>query len=486
MALMGFSYPRSFLRLLAAGFTLIALPLVVALVTNAVAIDQLANRSQEAVYRAVQATQSSRRVLDSLTAMERSARQLVILGDRELFDNYVLNRRQFAINTSRLAALPIDEEQRAVLKLLMLGEAGIFSTLSDPKAEQQELAQAVERFGALAEHAGAIVVRSNEMIDREVEAMRATAAHTLQIVIWQLLALIPVVLFLVIGFIVLIARPIRQIDEAIRRLGTGQFEPEVVVGGPQDLRDLGARLEWMRGRLVWLEEQKNRFLRQVSHELKTPLTAVREGVELLSEEVGGKLSPEQREMTEIIRHNSIELQKLIEDLLSYGASRFHKTALELKPVPVKEVVRRVAEDQKLALRARNIRLETDAEDATVPADFEKLRIILDNLLSNAIRFSPEGGTVRVTAARGEDGHLNLEVADEGPGIAPEDREHMFDPFFQGRHASAGLVRGSGIGLSVVQEFAHAHGGSVEVVEDAAQRGARLRVRLPLAAGGARP
>jgi two-component system sensor histidine kinase GlrK len=92
----------------------------------------------------------------------------------------------------------------------------------------------------------------------------------------------------------------------------------------------------------------------------------------------------------------------------------------------------------------------------------------------------------VTAARGEDGHLNLEVADEGPGIAPEDREHMFDPFFQGRHASAGLVRGSGIGLSVVQEFAHAHGGSVEVVEDAAQRGARLRVRLPLAAGGARP
>jgi len=147
MALMGFSYPRSFLRLLAAGFTLIALPLVVALVTNAVAIDQLANRSQEAVYRAVQATQSSRRVLDSVTAMERSARQLVILGDRELFDNYVLNRRQFAINTSRLAALPIDEEQRAVLKLLMLGEAGIFSILSDPKAEQQELAKAVERFG---------------------------------------------------------------------------------------------------------------------------------------------------------------------------------------------------------------------------------------------------------------------------------------------------------------------------------------------------
>ncbi|MBI3919555.1 MAG: histidine kinase [Betaproteobacteria bacterium] len=472
-------YPNSFLKLLAVGCTLIALPLVIALITNAIAIDQLANRSQEAVYRAVQATQSSRRLLESLTATERSARQMVILADRGLLDNYVLNRGQFLANADRLARLPIGGEQQAVLAPIMQGEAEIFSVLANPQADQTQLVKAVEGFVAIAERARGIVGRSNEMIDREVETMRTTAAQTQQIVLWQLLALIPVVVFLVVGFIVLIARPIRQIDDAIRRLGAGEFSAEVVVGGPQDLQDLGARLEWMRGRLLWLEEQKNRFLRQVSHELKTPLTAVREGTELLNDEVGGKLSPEQREIAEIIRHNSIELQKLIDDLLSYGASQFHKTALTVGPVSVKEVFRRVAEDQKLALRAKGVRLEMDTPDVTIAADSEKVRIILDNLLSNAIRFSPQGSRV-LAAARADGAGLDLEVTDEGPGIAREDRDRMFDPFYQGRHTAEGLVHGTGIGLSVVRDYVHAHGGTVEVVDDAAIRGARLRVRLPLA------
>ena len=93
------------------------------------------------------------------------------------------------------------------------------------------------------------------------------------------------------------------------------------MNGPQDLRYLGQRLEWLRSRLSDLEEQQNRFLRHVSHELKTPLTAVREGAELLRDNVGGKLSPEQREIVRIVRENTLSLQKLIEDLLKYHQTR---------------------------------------------------------------------------------------------------------------------------------------------------------------------
>jgi two-component system sensor histidine kinase GlrK len=407
---------------------------------------------------------------------------LVILADRGLFENYALRRAQFLANVERLAGLPFGGEERAVLAPLIEGEAEIHGVLSNPEASQIQLVKAVEGFVALTEQARGILARSNEMIDREVETMRLTAAQTQRIILWQMLALVPVMAFLVVGFIVLIARPIRQIDEAIRRLGAGEFTVPVAVGGPQDLQDLGARLEWTRGRLLWLEEQKNRFLRQVSHELKTPLTAVREGAELLNEEVGGKLSPEQREIAEIIRHKSIELQKLIEDLLSYAGSQFHKSALATGPVSVKAVFGRVAENQKLALRAKGVRLDMNAADVTVTADAEKLRVILDNLLSNAIRFSPEGGTVRASAQTAN-GCLDLEVADEGPGVAPEDRERMFDPFYQGRHNAEGLVGGTGIGLSVVREYAQAHGGSVELVHEPGTRGARLRVRLPLAHAG---
>lgn len=477
-------YPRSFLRLLFVGFALVALPLIFALINNAISVDQLANRSQQAVYRAVQATQSSRRLSELLTAMERSVRQMVILGDRALLDTYALNRKQFLDTASQFATLPFDNEQKQALDAIVRGEAAIFAALSDPGAKPQEQRKAVEGFIELADHAQSITMRSNELIDREVEAMRATAAQAQRITLWQLLALIPVVVFLVIGFTILIARPIRQIDAAIRRLGSGEFHTSVAVAGPEDLQNLGERLEWMRRRLVDLEQQKNRFLRQMSHELKTPLTALREGAELMSDEVVGKLSPEQREIAEILRHNSIELQKLIDDLLSYGASQFHKTALEVRPVEISHVINRVAEDQKLALRAKGLRLVISADNVTLTADFEKLRVMLDNLMSNAIKFSPPGGSISV-AARADGAHLELDVADEGPGIAPADRAHVFDPFYQGVQAAPGLVKGTGIGLSVVKEYATAHGGSAEVVDCGGKPGAQLRVRLPLAQAGAR-
>jgi two-component system, NtrC family, sensor histidine kinase GlrK len=477
--IMRFYYPRSFLKLLFVGFTLIALPLMFALINNAISIDQLSNRSQKAVYQAVQATQSSRQLTELLTAMERSAHQMLILGDRSLLDTYESNRKQFLETAGEFATLPFDREQMQALGEIVRGEAEIFQRLSDPTAKQPQLQQALQGFDRLAEDAQAITARSNELIDREVETMRDTARQARHITLWQLLALIPVVVFLMIGFTIVIARPIRQIDGAIRRLGGGDFNAPVEVSGPEDLQYLGERLEWMRRRLQELEQQKNRFLRHMSHELKTPLTALREGAELMSEEVVGKLTPEQREIAEILRHNSIELQKLIEDLLSYGASQFHKPSLEMQDVNIRHVIHRVLDDQKLAMRAKNLKTDVAAPDIVLLADFEKLRVMLDNLISNAIKFSPSGGAVRVVARR-QDDNLELDVSDSGPGVSPEDRARVFEPFYRGDHAADTLVKGTGIGLSVVREYAQLHGGTVEVVADS-DPGARVRITLPLRA-----
>ena len=469
-------YPRSFPRLLAVGFTLVALPLVFALVNNAISVDRLANRSQNAVYQAVQTTQASRRLAQLLTALERTARQIVILEDRALLDTYAANRAQFEQTVAEIARLPLDAESSGALGDIVKGEAEIHAALSAAGTKGAALKDAVNRFETLADKAQAIVSRANASIDREVEAMGATAEQAKHITFWQLLALIPVVAFLVIGFSILITRPIRQVDAAIRRLGAGQFRVPVSVSGPEDLEQLGDRLEWMRRQLLDLEEQKNRFLRQVSHELKTPLTALREGAELLSEEAVGTLTAEQREIAEILRHNSVELQRLIEDLLSFGASQFRKVTVDLAPVEIRRVVERVAAGQALAAKARHLTLDVSADDVMLPADAEKLRVIVDNLVSNAIKFSPDGARI-VVAARLRGGALELDVVDEGPGIPPGERARVFDPFYQGRQLGAGPVRGTGIGLSVVKEYVFAHGGSVEVRDS--QQGAHLRVRLPL-------
>lgn len=475
-------YPRSFPRLLLIGFTLVTLPPVFALINNAISVDRLADRSQNEVYQAVQATHGSRRVAQLLTALERTARQIVILDDRSLLDAYLINRQQLEQTLAEMARLRLDPEQAIALQEIVQGEAEIFATLSAPGVQKAQIERAVDRFEALAEKAQIIVSRSTAQIDREVDAMRATADQAQRITFWQLLALIPVVLFLVVGFSILITRPIRQVDAAIRRLGAGQFRVPVSVAGPEDLQQLGDRLEWMRRQLLDLEEQKNRFLRQVSHELKTPLTALREGAELLSESAVGPLNAEQREIAEILRHNSIELQKLIEGLLSFGASQFRKVTVELEPVEIRRIVERVTSDHMLTAKARGITFETDVEDVMLAADPEKLRVIVDNLVSNAVKFSPAGGRIRIEG-RLDGSTLTLDIQDEGPGIPPAERTRIFDPFYQGTQPGAARIRGTGIGLSVVKEYVFAHGGSVEVL-DGEPAGTRMRVRLPIEQTGA--
>ncbi len=471
-------YPRSFLKLLLIGFTLVALPLVVALITSAIAFDRLANRSQTAVYQAVQATQSSRRLNELLTAMERSARQIVILGDRTLLNAYKISRAQFLETATRFADLPFDAEQRADLDAIVKSEQQIFDALANPALRPATLHAQVSRFVELSSRAQAIMTKSGQLIDREVEAMSKTADHAQRIMLWQGLALVPVIIFLVIGFAVLITRPIRQIDAAIRELGSGKFNNPIVVSGPEDLEYLGQRLEWSRRQLSDLEQQKNRFLQQISHELKTPLSALREGAQLLSDDVLGRLTPEQREIAQILRHNSIELQQRIEELLNYGAIQFHKLKLELGLVSPRQVLERVAQNRKLALQAKNLTLQAPPADVTLSADAEKIRAILDNLLSNAIRYSPEGGTITVNMH--SDGNtLAIDVIDDGPGIAAADQPRIFEPFYQGRIEGSGAVKGTGLGLSIVKEYAVAHGGSVEVVARDGVRGGHLRVRLPL-------
>jgi len=181
-----------------------------------------------------------------------------------------------------------------------------------------------------------------------------------------------------------------------------------------------------------------------------------------------------------MRHNSVELQKLIEALLSFGASQFRKVAVDLEPVEIRQVVDRVLADHSLAVRSRGITLDVSVQDVMISADSEKLRVVLDNLVSNAVKFSPIGGVIRIVGRVDAD-LMQMDVIDEGPGISVADRARIFEPFYQGRDEGAGPVRGTGIGLSVVKEYVFGHGGSIEVLDT--RKGAHLRVQLPLAGVG---
>jgi two-component system sensor histidine kinase GlrK len=306
--------------------------------------------------------------------------------------------------------------------------------------------------------------------------MGEAARRTQRSLLWQLAASIPLGILVAVLFAFLIAKPIRELDHAIRQLGGAEFATGIRVHGPADLQYLGQRLEWLRRRLVELEEQKTKFLHHVSHELKTPLTALREGSELLADGSSGALNQQQSEIAEILRHNSLQLQRLIEGLLSYQQALASINRLEFRTIDVADIARNVVAAHKLAIAARKLNISLHIEPAVMTADPDKLRVVLDNLVSNAVKYSPQGGTISL-AVRAEEHRVVIEVDDAGPGIAAEDSERVFDWFFQGKLGHQGRIKSSGLGLAIAREFVLAHRGSIEVVA-ARWPGAHFRVSLP--------
>jgi two-component system sensor histidine kinase GlrK len=214
----------------------------------------------------------------------------------------------------------------------------------------------------------------------------------------------------------------------------------------------------------------------VSHELKTPLTALREGAELLNDQVAGPLAPPQRQVVSIMRDNSIKLQRLIEELLDYQRALHAAASLEVKPVVLEALVAEAVKAHELAAQSKGLQLAIDSESNLVEADPEKLRSIIDNLVSNAVKFTPPGGSITVKA-RVEAGEAVIEVIDSGPGVPPEERESVFNLFFRGRGKGEGTrVKGTGLGLAIARELVEAHGGNIAVVTEG--RGGHFRVTLP--------
>jgi two-component system, NtrC family, sensor histidine kinase GlrK len=475
-------YPRSFLKFILLGFLLVSLPLLYALVELIVSLDRLGTQGQQAVLQAAQAGRASRQLYEQATTLERLVRQHLILEDPQLVEDYGRLRQDFRVTAQQLQQLPLDRTQLVQLESITDRESHLYTLLKSPQRPPNGNAVLAEGYAGLAEGAQAMLTASSGLTEREIERLQETAAEGRKT--WGYLALAAgaIALALAILFSVLIARPIRQLDQAIRQMATADFTHAIEVDGPQDMRYLGQRLEWLRSRLHDLEQQQTRFLRHVSHELKTPLTAVREGVELLRDRVGGALSAEQQDIVRIVRENTLSLQKLIEDLLTYHQTR-NMEPQTLGPVALGDIVRVVLREHKLAALARLVTFDAKLRPAIIVGDSSKLRAIVDNLLSNAIKYSPRSGVVRIDLSIQKQFAL-LDVIDQGPGIDPADRPRIFDSFYQGKTAPGGRIKGSGLGLAIAQEYALAHGGRVELVDRTdGERGAHFRLWIPVAVGG---
>jgi two-component system sensor histidine kinase GlrK len=474
---MRFRRPRSLNGLILVGFGLVALPLLIAVLWALVNLDRLATQSEDLIGTGVAVAENNRLLTEKLSSLERIARQYQVLRNPVTLQLLQEDLSAIEQQLGEMAVLIEQASAAPLASVLRTNARQIVASLASSTLTDEEATAAIADFAPLRREATLLTDVLSNHVDAELKNLQDNTRNAQRTSAWQVAALVPGTLVLVLFFTLLVAKPIRQIDAAINQLGQSGFSKPIKVKGPTDLERLGRQLEWLRSRLLELAQEKNRFLRHMSHELKTPLANIREGTELLLDGTVGELGKPQREVADILRTNGLKLQQLIENLLSFSAWQTKNEVLTLSDFPIRALIISVAKEQRLALKAADIQLKLDVEDVMVNADREKIRTVLDNLLSNAIKFTPKGGFVMVRAKAAAN-HFVLEFADTGPGIPVEESPRIFEAFFQGRQQQGGQVGGTGIGLSVVLECIQAHDGSVALVDSNEYSGAHFRIDIP--------
>jgi two-component system sensor histidine kinase GlrK len=463
----------SFRQSMLAGFLLIAFLLSWAALRSWLVLEQFVEQSRQGSEQALQLSASIQELAERTVDIERSTRQFMLLNNAALLERFDENVSHSLDAVWRLEAVPGQP----------LGKL--------PAAWRQAVEELSQNLHQEAPRSGLMqflnrLARVNSELDRTgrrwIHEQQVAILADLEESREHLTRLVGVAV--VSAFVVAVAmgwwlaQPIVSLERSIERLGEGHFDHPVTVGGPDDLRRVGRRLDWLRRRLGELETERERTLRHVSHELKTPLTALREGIALLQEQVVGSLEGSQQEVVDILQDNVMALQRHIESLLRLNAAAFEARRLCYRPVPLRKLLAEVVQGRELQIQARQLRVVTDAPSITRKLDGDKLLVALDNLLSNAIEFSPEGGLIRLQAEV-VDNILRITCIDRGPGIAAEDAERIFEPFVQGGRASPTPRQGSGVGLSIVRELMTAMGGRVLLVPGKWNvPGASFRIEIP--------
>jgi len=462
--------PKSIFQLTITGFMLVSGILLITLIITARQLNGLSEQSQQIIGETFSTMQLSRTLTDQASAMERNAMQYMVVGDKEILKVYVDRRNTFQEAVHALALLELGAQMTDIINALISNESAIYETLM--KKTTRDVGELQPFNPQLLAITDQVSGQINQWASLQLSDIRQETAETQNILKLQSVFLVSIALFLAGVFTALITRPLLQIEKAITELGSGHYDKRFTISGPTDLVKLGNLLNWLRVRLRKLEQHRSSFFRHVSHELKTPLAAIGESAALLHDDVVGVLSKEQKKIICIQRKHCQRLQVLIDDLLQYQLQSFSVLEDRRSPVRLDNVVEKVIASHELIIRSCKINIVSKLNSVTVKGDAEQLRVIIDNLLTNAIKYSPGGSIVEISLKL-HDGRVLFDISDEGPGIALHERDKIFSAFYQGAQHGKEFLKGSGLGLAIAREYILANKGTIELRESV--KGAHFQI-----------
>jgi two-component system sensor histidine kinase GlrK len=444
----------SFRQLLLVAFLLIAGLLVATSVRALFTLEGVAAHSRQASQQVVGMTEHLQRLQERTAAMERTARQFLVLDDPVFRTRYqeAADQAQRALdavaadmpNTSVDVVSAWKENRDALWQILQQPAAKRITAAADV---QQALAKLPELNQQLSAQSDAQISAHNDFLLNELEEQRAMLS-------WQVIGAIVLAVLLACAFGLWLSMPLAQLEAAIDRLGGGRYDLPVAIHGPADLRRLGQQLDWLRQRLAKLEAEKIRFIQNVSSRLRTPDTgAVLPGA--------GRGSG---------------LRRQIADVLNYHEAVLEARQVNRLPVDLRVLLNKIVDDYREQCEARAIRVEVSGAVMTLGLDLTKMDYVLSSLLSNAVRFSPQTGVVHFILTQIERRGLQIDCIDQGPGVAPEDAPYIFDPFHSVRQSAPDDQTKAPVSLAISREYIEAQHGTIELLPSAA--GAHFRITLP--------
>jgi len=329
----------------------------------------------------------------------------------------------------------------------------------------------LDRFGSLKVKLGIVIVAA---VGVTVLVVIAGAWIGLPLVVCGVIAGL-----LSLGMIQLLARgmtsPLRDMASATRAMARGEYDRRVVESSRDEVGELARAFNRMAAELAEVDRMRKDLIANVSHELRTPLTALQATLENIVDGV----APADQETLQTMHSQTQRLSRLVEQLLDLSRLESGAVPLDLQPFAVKPMLEQTVRESNLGPERSTriaIRLVVDPTDLVIVGDPERVHQVVTNIVHNALRHSPPGGSIEVVA-RGNGGRVRIEVSDEGPGIPTEEAGRVFERFYRSDQARTSRDGGSGLGLAIAKWIVDMHGGDIRA-EPRAPRGCRMVVSLP--------
>ncbi|MEW6117510.1 MAG: ATP-binding protein [Nitrospirota bacterium] len=411
-----------------------------------------------------------KRLSDSLFSQIRYERKYIIIKDSALYDQFLSTAGDFARSCDAALAVADTPQKKILIRAIRDRHAG-YRALVQQEAElvrrnssypqlwyKEEKQRKVE---AITEELRKLKSVYQQHTYERIKELRASGDAAAGVV--AAMALTSLTIGIGVAFVITrsITRPLSVVVDKTREIAKGNLKSDLAVASPPEIGELSRAFNSMCKKLSMLDKMKSDFFSYMSHELRTPLASIKEGTNLLLEGVGGEANERQKRLLTIIAEESNRMIGMVNSIMDLSKMEAGMMTYDFAPADIAPLIRKAAEEAELLAGAKQITLTVEPLPALpeIRLDRERIMQVLRNLIGNAVKFTPYGGEITVSAGLVA-GSIMVVVSDSGPGIEQENLPVIFEKFQQAPTADTGQIKGTGLGLAIVKHIITAHGGRV--------------------------